>query len=187
MKKLFTLILVAIIAITACSRNAETSANVCSTNAETSAAVSTDVSTQWCSPVYYEADELKGTSSSYMTMYIGDNGSFDCSSNNKENTLFMMTSNSFFDYNSNHYIKLIVGFYKDDTLISRKIVSAFVSTSNPKGALINNSSIVDKILYHLMNVGDIRIVAPLYREGDFDLTIPMNPDIKLLKQVSTTK
>lgn len=187
MRKLFALIILAIVAINACSRNAKTFTNAYSTHVETSAAVSTDISTQWCSPVYYEADELKGTPSSYMTMYIGDNGSFNCSSSNKENTLFMMTSNSFFDYNSDHYIKLIVGFYKDGALLTRNTVSAFVSSSNPKGALISSNSIVDKILYHLINVGDIRIIAPLYRGGDFDITIPMNSDIKLLKQVSTAK
>ena len=38
-----------------------------------------------------------------------------------------------------------------------------------------------------MTVGDVRIIARKFRGGDFDITIPMNPDIKLLKQVSSGK
>lgn len=169
MKKLFTLILMAIVAVTACS---------------------IDAKAQWMSSVYSEADELKGTSSSYMTIYTDDAEMFVCLSSNKDNILTVATANGIFDYDSYNNVKMIIGFYKDGALVDRMTVSAHVPKRNASHALILNyasDGLPDKILNHLINVGDVRIITHKFRGGDFDITIPMNPDIKLLKQVSTTK
>lgn len=167
MKKLFAIIFAAIVAITVCS---------------------IDAKAQWMSSVYSEADELKGTSSSYMTIYTNDAGMFVCLSNNKDNILTVATANGIFDYDSYNNVKMIIGFYKDGALIDRMTVSAPVPKRSANHALILNytsDGLPDKILNHLMNVGDVRIIARKFREGDFDITIPMNSNIKLLKQVST--
>lgn len=117
MKKLFTIILMAIVAITACS---------------------IDAKAQWISSVYSEADELKGTSSSYMTVYTDDAGMFVRLSNNKENTLLVKTANGIFDYDSYTNVKMIIGFYKDGALVDRMTVSATVPKRNASNALILN-------------------------------------------------
>lgn len=167
MKKLFAIIFATVIVVTV---------------------FSPDAKAQWNSSVYFEADELKGTPSSYMTMYTDDSGTFVCLSNSNENILSVTTATSIFNYDNYHNVKIVIGFYKDGALLKRKTVSAFVSKGGGNRALISSygaKGLPDKILNHLINVGDVRIIAPLFRGGDFDITISMNPDIKLLKQVSS--
>ena len=169
MKKLFTIIFATVIAV---------------------ATFSPDAKAQWASSVYFEADELKGTPSSYMTTYTDDAGMFVCISNDKENILSVTTAKGIFDYDSYQNVKLTIGFYKDGALINRKTALAFVSTRSANHALMSDygsKGIIDKILNHLINVGDVRIIAHKFRGGDFDIKLPMNPDLKLLKQVSSGK
>lgn len=169
MKKLFTLILVTIIAITACSTN------------------STNTKSYWESSVYHEADELTDTPSYYTTTYVDDNGSVDCESYNEGTDLIVTIDDNIFDYDG-CFVNITIGFYKDCTLIDHKTASVYVSSREPNIMFISDDCLVDRILFHLINVGDVRIVAPLYRgREDFDITLPMNHHIKLLKQVSTTK
>ena len=155
---------------------------------------SIDAKAQWEPSVYYKDDELKeGMHSFYATTYTDDNGSFDCHSNSNENTLFVKPANGVFDYGkftdnieNNVKTEFVIDFYKDSTLLEHKTVSLLVSED---GVIISNDEakgLPDKILNHLINVGDIRIIAPLSSGGVFDITIPMNPDIKLLTQVSKT-
>lgn len=171
MKKLFTFILVTIVTITACT---------------------IDAKAQWEPSVCYKEDELKdGISSFYSTTYTDDNGSFDCHTNSNENTIFVKPANGVFDYGkftdnieNNVKTEFVIDFYKDITLLERKTVSLPVSEY---GAIISNynaKGLPDKILNHLINVGDVHIIAPLSSGGVFAITIPMNPDIKLLTQVS---
>jgi hypothetical protein len=42
----------------------------------------------------------------------------------------------------------------------------------------NTTKICYKIIHHLKYVGDVRIIAPRWSGPDFDITIPMNPNIK---------
>ena len=89
-----------------------------------------------------------------------------------------------------------IDFYKDGKLIGCENVTAYAKSFSSAFICAENNNLtdklIDKILYHLMNVGDIRIQILVRPRKDLavpmiDITIPMNPDIKLFKQLSITK
>lgn len=168
MKRLFAIIILVIVAITACSKNS-----------------STDTKAHWESSIYHEADELTDTPSYYTTTYVDDNRSVDIESYSEGSELFVTINDNIFDYDG-CFVDITIGFYKDCTLIDRKTVSVYVSSREPNNMFISDDCLVDRILFHLINVGDVRIVAPLYQgREDFDITLPMNPNFKLLKRALT--
>lgn len=158
MKKFITIIFTAIVTMVAFSINANA---------------------QWITE-YYEGDELKGTSSHYANGYFGDCGHFTCSSTNTK--ILIATDRGIFDYNSNrynsdHYVSVTVGFYEKNILVEKVETRFYVPNGNSDTA-ISSKDLGEKIINHLKNVGNVRIIASKYSGADFDLTIPMNPDIK---------
>ena len=138
--------------------------------------------------VYLEADELKGKKERYSNAYVKDNGDFfACFSDDKY--VIIKTQDGFFNYNyeyNNFVVDVTIGFYKDNILIEKDVVH-FRTMSESGYSNVAFSYIGDgkKIIKHLKYIGDVRIIAPKYGDKDFDITIPMNPNIRTNIQTYT--
>ena len=154
MKKILTIALLGFIAITAFSFNAKA---------------------EWNQPTYCPSDELRGTEAYYANFYDGNSGYFVSWSN--EDKVKIGTRRGIFDYNSYHFVSVLVGFYEGDKLIKKETTSFYV----PKGdsdTAYSNSDIGKRITTHLKTTGKVRIIASTYSGLDFDLLIPMNKNLK---------
>lgn len=134
---------------------------------------------QW-GTYYNSGDELKETIEHYSNYYIDYKGnSFICWSNDDR---IKIHTNGVFNCDMYNRLYVTIGFYKDDILIEK--VNASFWVNRPKGhynmaySYIGDSKKIGcKIIHHLKYVGDVRIIAPKYSDVDFDITIPMNPNI----------
>lgn len=134
---------------------------------------------QWNTPTYHKGDELKGTSEYYSNLYIGENGYFVCWDN--ESDVKIGTNSGIFDYEDN-YVFVIVGFYEGESLKEKVTTRFYVPNGDADTAYSSEyrtKGLGDHIKNHLKNVGDVRIIASKYSGSDFDITIPMNKDLKI--------
>lgn len=133
---------------------------------------------QWNSPSYHEGDELKGTGAYYSNLYIDDDGYFICWSNSTD--IKIAAKRGIFDYDDN-YVSVLIGFYKGTELIEKVNTKFFVPDGDSNTAYSSEyktKGLGEKVINHLKTVGNVRIIAPKYSGADFDLTIPMNKDLK---------
>ena len=133
---------------------------------------------QWLKPSYYPADELKGEDAYYANMYSNDAGYF-VSWSNGEN-IKIGTNRGIFDYDDD-YVTVIVGFYVGDKLEEKVVAKFYVPTGDSDTAY--SSSFRDpglglKIINHLRTKGKVRFLADKFSGADFDLTVPMNKNLK---------
>lgn len=127
---------------------------------------------------YHQADELKGTEGYYSNFYVDTNGNyFVCWSNDTD--VKIGARKGIFDYSDN-YVFVIVGFYKDTTLIEKETTYFYVPNGDSDTAYTSYKcpNLGNKIINHLKNVGNVRIIARKYSGADFDMVIPMNPNLK---------
>lgn len=127
---------------------------------------------------YHQADELKGTKGYYSNFYVDTNGNyFVCWSNDTD--VKIGTRRGIFDYSGN-YVSVMVGFYKDTTLIEKETTYFYVPNGDSNTAYTSYKcpNLGNKIINHLKNVGNVRIIANKYSGADFDIVIPMNPNLK---------
>lgn len=127
---------------------------------------------------YHQADELKGTEGYYSNYYRVTNGNyFVCWSN--ETDVKIGTRQGIFDYDDN-YVFVIVGFYENGSLVKKETSYFYVPRGDSDTAYTSYKSpkLGAKIINHLKNVGNVRIIAPKYSGGDFDIVIPMNSNLK---------
>lgn len=133
---------------------------------------------QW-SITYHEGDALKGTESCYVNTFVADNGDAFMSQSNHD-VIRIYTNDGIFDTYKN-YVQLIVGFYIGEELKEKKEVWIYVPSDQANFAFSDRykqKKIGRKIKEHLKTMGSVRIVANKYGGADFDITIPMNKELK---------
>lgn len=135
-------------------------------------------SAQWLEPHYSPADELKGTEAYYSNMYRSEVGYFVSWSN--ETDIKIGTDRGIFDYDDN-YVTVIVGFYVGDSL-EEKVTAKFYVPDGDSDTAYSSSyrspGLGEKIINHLKTKGKVRFIASRYSGGDFDMTVPMNKNLK---------
>jgi hypothetical protein len=122
----------------------------------------------------------------YMTQ-SGD--AFICADDGDISLIGLATNKGIFDY-SGHTMYASIKFYKNNDLIHTEFIRlshngnyrnfAYSDYTNISLSQLNhNLDCNSKIIHHLKYVGSIRVIAPKKYSGyDFDITIPMNPNIK---------
>lgn len=125
---------------------------------------------------YFKADELREQEAYYANIYSCSIGHFICWSNNTRIRIECERGIFYDDCFAR------VGFYKNGKLID---MEKYISIKQYAGDYdqvylddYNTTKICYKIIHHLKYVGDVRIIAPKWSGPDFDITIPMNPNIK---------
>ena len=121
---------------------------------------------------YIPVDELTGDGGNYLNVYENGEGFFGFRSD--LNLVTISTYKGIFDYGNSRTISVIIGYYKDGVLIEKE-TKTFLVGSKSDTAFCRGKS---KLVNHLKNVGDVRIVAERYNRSNFDLTIPMNHGLK---------
>lgn len=129
-----------------------------------------------------KGDELKGTADTHMSVFNGANGDNFIVNGGDTPALALVTGKSIFDYDSNKYVSVLVGFYIDDKLDHKKTVKFYVGGGKADMAIYfperSGRAFFDEVVDHLKTKGDVRFVAERYTGGDYDVTAKMNPDIK---------
>lgn len=135
---------------------------------------------------HHKADELIGTKEYYSNVYYDGGDYFKCYNNGSGRDYIMIGADmGIFDYEDYKYIYsdykymyATIGFYKNGHLIERASFRFNLYRGDYDFAYSgDNDKLSTKIINHLKNVGDVRIIAPKYSGPDFDITIPMNPDL----------
>lgn len=128
---------------------------------------------------YHEGDELKGIEEYYSNYYSDKNGDYFVCWNNSD-VVKIGTENGIFDcrlssygYSAQYSVYVIVGFYKDGELI-KKETAHFDVPRDKFSVAFSSRKIGKKIIKHLKETGDVRIIASKYGKSDFDILIPMN-------------
>lgn len=128
---------------------------------------------------YHQADDLKGTEGYYSNYYSDTNGNyFVCWSNDTD--VKIGTRRGIFDYDDN-YVFVIIGFYENGSLIEKETSYFYVPRGDSNTAftsIYKSPNLGTKIINHLKNVGNVRIIARKYSGADFDIVIPMNSNLK---------
>ena len=134
---------------------------------------------QWQTPKYYPADDLTGTNAYYSNLYVGgEMGALVIWSN--EDDVKLMAGRGIFDYDDN-YVSVLVGFYEGDKLVEKVSAEFYVPNGDSNTAYTSdykNPNLAIKIINHLRTKGKVRFVASKYSGPDFDLTVPMNKNLK---------
>lgn len=134
---------------------------------------------QWSEPKYFPADELKDEGAYYATSYHGEDGSVIFWSN--ETDVKLVSKRGIFDYDD-HYVDVIVGFYEGDKLVEKVETQFYVPSGDTNTAYTSSykkpAALGLKIILHLSNTGKVRFIAKKYSGPDFDVTVPMNKDLK---------
>lgn len=117
---------------------------------------------------YHEPDELKGTEEYFIYLY--QDAEYSAFYRSGNDVFCIGVKNGIFDYDSDESVSVLVGFYKDNTLQEKmKVAFDCLSTGTSMGI---GFGVGQKIIDWLENGGDIRIIAPRFRRGDMDVTIP---------------
>lgn len=131
---------------------------------------------QWKAPMYYPADELTGEAAYYSNVYNKTGvGTFIAWSN--ESTVKLVTDRSIFDY-ENDLVTVLIGFYEGSTLVEKTTAKFWVPDGNSHRAYSLDDNLGKKILEYIKTKGKVRFLAPRYSGADFDLTVPMNKNLK---------
>ena len=134
---------------------------------------------QWQEPHYYPADELKGEAAYWANQYISDAGYFVSWSN--ETDIKIATRGGIFDYDD-HYVTVIIGFYVGDNLEEKVTTKFYVPSGDSETAYTSKyrdpKDLGEKIINQLKTKGKVRFIASKYSGADFDLTVPMNKNLK---------
>lgn len=131
---------------------------------------------QWVVPKYYPADELTGEAAYYSNAYNKTGvGKFIAWSD--KSTVKLVTSSGIFDYKDS-YVTVLIGFYEGSTLVEKTTAEFWVPDGNSYTAYSLDDNLGKKILEHIKTKGKVRFVAPRYSGADFDLTVPMNKNLK---------
>ncbi len=137
------------------------------------------VHAQWQSPSFFPADELKGEEAYYANQYINDTGFFVSWSN--ETKIKIGTIQGIFDYEDD-YVPVIVGFYVGNVLEEKVTTKFYVPEGDKDTAYTSNyqrpTDLGSKIINHLKTKGKVRFIVPKYSGVDFDLTVPINKNLK---------
>ena len=135
---------------------------------------------QWVE-TFVKGDELKGTTDHYSFSYVGtieeNCDGFGYSTNSR--AAIVLCSKSIIDYeiyNGYRCATAIIGFYENGELKDKMKESFFVSDRGDSGWFPEKISA--RIIDFLKNKGDVRIIISKYRGGDYDVTIPMNKNLK---------
>ena len=120
---------------------------------------------------YVPVDELTGDGGNYINIYADEECFFGFRSD--LDVVTISTFKGIFDYEDGR-ISVLIGYYKDGVLIEKETKYFLMGNKSDMAACRGKSKIVN----HLKNVGDIRIVTDRYDRSNFDLTIPMNPNLK---------
>ncbi len=135
---------------------------------------------QWTEPRYFPADELKGEGAYYANTYQGEDGYVIFWSN--ENSVKIVSKRGIFDYGSYHYVDVVVGFYEGDKLVEKIKTQFYVPRGDGDTAYTSSyekpADLGLKIISHLKNTGKVRFIAGKYSGPDFDITVPMNKNLK---------
>lgn len=124
-----------------------------------------------------KGDALKGTTDAIAYEYGGHNY-FVCWDNNY--SLKIGCTSGIFNPRAsslNRNVDVTIGLYEGDTLVE-KLKVGFWLNDELDAAYGLTKSVNKKIIKHLKTKGDVRIIAQKYRGADYDLTLPMNPDIR---------
>ena len=121
---------------------------------------------------YIPVDELTGDGGNYLNVYENGEGFFGFRSD--LDLVTISTHKGIFDYEYDRIISVIIGYYKDGVLIEKETKNFLVGSKSDTAFCRGKSKLVN----HLKNVGDVRIVAERYNRSNFDLTIPMNHGLK---------
>lgn len=152
---------------------------------------------------YHDADELVGNEGYYSNLYLDEEGNAFISWNNDKD-IKIIANDGIFDYETHYehyswgecdafeYTFVIVGFYTNDKLTEKMNAYLRVQDDNSKVAYTSDSfcrimgvpstleciGLGEKIINHIKNVGDVRIIATKYGGYKMDLRIPHNPQLK---------
>lgn len=140
---------------------------------------------------YYKGDELKGFDECFLNVFTNKNGD-KVQFNSNECTILLTSSNSIFDIDTTincsfgipeDYIDVIIGFYVNGNLTEKKIASFLCFKGIAKNAILcdfrDNEKIGKQIINHIQYNGDVRIIAPKFKESNFDVRMTKNPNIKI--------
>ena len=142
-----------------------------------------------CYRNYFKADELREQEAYYANIYSCSTGRFICWSNSDR--VRIECEDGIFHGATIYFTRVRIGLYKGDKLIELiKNADGDIPEGDYNHAYIDKSScyvngeftggynIGYKIIHHLKYVGSVRIIATKYSGPSFDITIPMNPNIK---------
>ncbi|MBQ2046414.1 MAG: hypothetical protein II260_04420 [Muribaculaceae bacterium] len=146
----------------------------------TASFITITVNAQWLKPRYYPADELKEEEAYYANHYTKGSEYFICWSN--ESDIKIGTQTGIFDYSDNE-VTVIVGFYIGNKLEEKVTTIFFVPSGDPNIAYSTSygtpENLGEKIINHIKHKGKVRFLVPKYSGSDFDLTVPMNKNLKI--------
>ncbi len=136
-------------------------------------------SAQWTTR-FHKADELKGEDSYWSNLYVSPSGysMFVCWTNDTE--VKIITREGIFDY-SDDYVRVLVGFYKGESLVEKEEAYFFVPQGDRDSAYSSsyrNPGLGPKIKEWIKNSGNVRFVAPKFSGADFDMTVKQYKDLK---------
>jgi hypothetical protein len=123
-------------------------------------------------------DPLKGTSDAFAYRCARRSNYFYCYSDS--HIIKIGCSNAIFDPHPTTYINYLdvtIGFYVGDTLVD-KVKVMFSLNSGFDAAYCYRKGLNKRIITHLKTKGTVRIIAPTYSGDDYDLMLPMNPEIR---------
>ena len=122
------------------------------------------------------ADELKGTKEHYANLYSSSDGYFVCW--NDRANLKISCKEGIFKPTA-FSVVCIIGLYEGDRLVKKYNKVHFTLGDNYDTAtMFDRFALGQRIIEHLQKKGKVRIIAPRHGRLDFDITIPMNKDIK---------
>ena len=121
-------------------------------------------------------DELLNIPAHYFHIYHDNiNGAASIAFKSNDDSFLVTPIKGIFDYNQDDLCKVIIGFYENDKL-TNKIETNFTVVNNGKIAGTFGET-GQKIIMHLKNKGDVRIILPKYNSSNIDIRIPMNKNI----------
>ena len=135
---------------------------------------------QWMAPEYYPADELTGAAAHCINTY-SETGAGIFSAQD-DSALLLVSNKGIFDYYriySLYAVDVLIGFYEGSTLVEKTNATFKVLNSDSRVAGCTDDTLVKKILEYIKTKGKVRFIAPRYSGADFDLTVPMNKDLKV--------